>query len=237
MLLASSSRAFSANDGPFEAGSTTTSSPSCFSRQPLALSSESSAARAQFWRGRNQRRRRRAAPPLASPTRFARRRRFEARGRGGESASTASRGGGGGSPSLDRRARMIGFGSVGPKQIDQGGDLLSKIIDDDSRSHHRCNPSVCRSAGCADSRPTSPRSCAGAFGPRFLSSTGSTEKWARAGKLAASKKGRARLWYKSSALEGMRANLKKGAADGAAAAITSPASGRRRQANPYLDCL
>jgi hypothetical protein len=45
-------------------------------------------------------------------------------------------------------------------------------------------------------------------------------QWARAGKLAASNKGRARLWYKSSALEGIRANLKKGAADGAAAAIT-----------------
>ena len=31
---------------------------------------------------------------------------------------------------LDRRALMIGFGSVTPKQIDQGVDLLSEIIDD-----------------------------------------------------------------------------------------------------------
>jgi GntR family transcriptional regulator/MocR family aminotransferase len=31
---------------------------------------------------------------------------------------------------LDRRALMIGFGAVTPKQIDQGVDLLSEIIDD-----------------------------------------------------------------------------------------------------------
>ena len=88
---------------------------------------------------------------------------------------------------LDRRALMIGFGSVTPKQIDQGVDLLSEIVDDAID-----DPSADITGGVsgAPSRDAElyagpPRSGYRPSGLPIPPSSGSTENWSLTGKLAA----------------------------------------------------